>query len=161
MAYSKVSNITQERDLKYLSKDFNTFKEQLIEFAEAYYPETYNDFSEGSPGMMFLEMVAYVGDVLSFYTDSQVQETYLLLAREKENLYNISYALGYRPRITSAASVDLDVYQLVPAIESAEGNYVPDWQYALILNENSTFNSTEGHNFYITNMIVVVIQNII
>ena len=150
MAYSKVSNITQERDLKYLSKDFNTFKEQLVEFAEAYYPETYNDFSEGSPGMMFLEMVAYVGDVLSFYTDSQVQETYLLLAREKENLYNISYALGYRPRITSAASVDLDVYQLVPAIESAEGNYVPDWQYALILNENSTFNSTEGHNFYIT-----------
>ena len=65
MAYSKVSNKKQEKDLKYLNKDFSSFKEQLIEFAQVYYPETYNDFSEGSPGMMFLEMAAYVGDVLS------------------------------------------------------------------------------------------------
>jgi len=150
MAYSKVSNISQEKELQYLSKDFNTFKEQLVDFAQVYYPDTYNDFSEGSPGMMFLEMVSYVGDVLSFYTDTQVQETFLTLAKEKENLYNMAYALGYKPKATSAASVDLDVYQLVPSIVQS-GEYKPDWNYALIVNEKSTFESTEGgHNFYIT-----------
>ena len=64
MAYSKVSNKTQEKDVKYLSKDFTSYKNQLIEFAEVYFPNNFNDFSEGNPGMMFLEMAAYVGDAL-------------------------------------------------------------------------------------------------
>ena len=73
-SYSKVSNKTQDKDVKYLNKDFNSFKSQLIEFTQTYYPNTFNDFSEGSPGMMFLEMAAYVGDVLSFYTDTQLKQ---------------------------------------------------------------------------------------
>ena len=52
------------------------FKNQLIEFSQTYFPENFNDFSEGNPGMMFLEMAAYVGDVLSFYTDNQIQENF-------------------------------------------------------------------------------------
>ena len=95
MAYNKVSNKTQDKDVKYLSKDFNSFKDKLMEFAEVYFPDNFNDFSEGNPGMMFLEMAAHVGDVLSFYTDTQLRECFLLLAQEKENLYNLSYALGY------------------------------------------------------------------
>ena len=109
-SYSKVSNKTQDKDVKYLNKDFNSFKSQLIEFTQIYYPNTYNDFSEGSPGMMFLEMAAYVGDVLSFYTDTQLRETFLLLAQEKENIYNIAYALGYKPKVTTAASTNLDTF---------------------------------------------------
>ena len=52
MAYSKVSNKTQDKDIKYLSKDYNSFKDQLMEFAEVYFPNNFNDFSEGNPGMM-------------------------------------------------------------------------------------------------------------
>ena len=100
-SYSKTSNKTQDKDVKYLNKDFNSFKSQLIDFTQTYYPNTFNDFSEGSPGMMFLEMAAYVGDVLSFYTDTQLQESFLLLAQEKENIFNLAYALGYRPKTTS------------------------------------------------------------
>jgi len=74
-SYSKVSNKSQDKDVKYLSKDFNSFKSQLIDFTQTYYPNTFNDFSEGSPGMMFLEMASYVGDVLSFYLDTQLRET--------------------------------------------------------------------------------------
>jgi hypothetical protein len=111
MAYSKVSNKTQDKDVKYLSKDFNSYKSRLIEFTQTYFPDNFNDFSEGNPGMMFLEMAAYVGDVLSFYTDTQLRESFLNLAQEKENLYNIAHAMGYKPKITSAASVDLDISQ--------------------------------------------------
>ena len=147
MAYSKVSNKTQDKDVKYLNKDFNTFKDQLLNFAETYYPETFNDFSEGSPGLMFIEMAAYVGDVLSFYTDKQLQETFLNLAQDRENLFNIAYTMGYKPNVTAASTALLDIYQLVPSKIVNEA-YVPDYNYALILGENSTFISTEGPSFY-------------
>jgi len=151
-SYSKVSNKTQDKDVKYLNKDFNSFKSQLIEFTQTYYPNTFNDFSEGSPGMMFLEMAAYVGDVLSFYTDTQLRETFLLLAQEKENIYNLAYALGYKPKVTTAASTDLDIFQLLPS-KLVNGVYKPDYDYALTINENSTFSSTDGIDFYTENQV--------
>jgi len=147
--YNKVSNKTQDKDVKYLNKDYNSFKNQLLDFASVYYPETHKDFSEGSPGLMFLEMAAYVGDVLSFYTDTQLQETFLSLAQDRENLYNMAYAMGYKPKVTTAASVTLDIFQLVPAINNG-GTYTPDFTYAIKLGENSTFKSTEGVTFYTT-----------
>ena len=149
MAYSKISNKTQDKDVKYLSKDYNSFKNQLMEFAEVYFPNNFNDFTEGNPGMMFLEMASYVGDVLSFYTDTQLRESFLLLAQEKENLYNLAYALGYKPKVTSAASVDLDLFQLVPSINMS-GEYLPDYSYTLNIEAGSTFGSTEGTTFYTT-----------
>jgi len=147
MAYNKVSNKTQDKDVKYLNKDYNSFKNQLIEFAEVYFPNNFNDFSEGNPGMMFLEIASYVGDVLSFYTDTQLRESFLTLAQEKENLYNLAYAMGYKPKVTTAASVDLDLFQLVPSI-LVSGDYKPDFNYALDIEANSIFESTEGPKFY-------------
>jgi len=153
MAYSKVSNKTQDKDVKYLSKDYNGFKNQLIDFTKTYFPNNFNDFSEGNPGMMFLEMAAYVGDVLSFYTDTQLRESFLSLAQDRENLYNLAYSMGYKPKVTSAASVNLEISQLIPSDatnQNLNGEYEPDFNYALNLNKNSTFISSEGASFYIT-----------
>ncbi len=150
MAYSKVSNKTQDKDVKYLSKDYNSFKDQLMDFAEVYFPNNFNDFSEGNPGMMFMEMAAYVGDVLSYYTDTQLQESFLLLAKEKENLFNLAYAMGYKPKVIDASSVNLELFQLIPST-GASGDYQPDFNYCLQIDPNSTFNSTEGSTFYINN----------
>ena len=149
MAYNKVSNKTQEKDVKYLNKDYNSFKNQLMEFAEVYFPDNFNDFSEGNPGMMFMEMASYVGDVLSFYTDTQLRESFLNTAQEKENLYNLAYTMGYKPKVTTAASVDLDIFQLVPSIDVGD-TCIPDYNYTLKIGERSTFNSTEGATFYTT-----------
>ena len=149
MAYNKVSNKTQDKDVKYLNKDYNSFKNQLVNFAEQYFPENFNDFSEGNPGMMFLEMASYVGDVLSFYTDTQLQESFLTLAQDKENLYNMAYAMGYKPKTTSAASTNLTISHLVPS-KVVGTAYTPDYDYSLTIKENSTFNSTEGQTFYTT-----------
>ena len=72
----------KESNINYLNKDFATFKNQLIQYAQSYFPNTYRDFNETSPGMMLLEMSAYVGDVLSFYIDQQYKEMMLPLAEE-------------------------------------------------------------------------------
>ena len=65
------------KEVRYLNKDFSSFKANLIEFAKVYFPNTYNDFNESSPGMMFIEMASYVGDVLSYYIDNQFKESLL------------------------------------------------------------------------------------
>ena len=70
---TKYDNINT-KDIKYLNKDFTDYRQALIDFAKTYYPTTYNDFSPADPGTMFIEMAAYVGDVLSYYQDNQVQE---------------------------------------------------------------------------------------
>jgi hypothetical protein len=148
MAYNKITNRTKSKDIKYLSKDYTSFKNQLSEFTQTYFPENFNDFSEGNPGMMFLEMAAYVGDVLSFYTDTQLQESFLSLAQDKENLYNRAYAMGYKPKVTTAASVNLVISQLVPS-KVVDSAYVPDYDYALRLKSNSTFKTLDGTSFYL------------
>jgi hypothetical protein len=74
MAITKTSKNFKNKgkDIKYLNKDFSEFRGNLIEFAKTYFPKTYSDFNESSPGMMFMEMASYVGDVLSFYLDNQI-----------------------------------------------------------------------------------------
>jgi hypothetical protein len=121
-----------EIDIKYLNKDFSSFKADLIDYAKAYYPTVYNDFSQASPGSMFIEMASYVGDVMSFYLDNQLQETFLQYAKQKNNLYTLAYMLGYRPKVSSAAVVDLDVYQRVPSLTIGL-NTVPDFSYAMTI----------------------------
>ncbi len=109
--------MAENKDIKYLNKDFSTFKTDLIEYAKSYFPNSYNDFSAASPGTMFIEMAAYVGDVLSYYLDNQIQESFLQYAKQPNNLYTLAYMLGYRPKVTSAAAVDLDGYQTVLSVQ--------------------------------------------
>lgn len=140
------------KDIRYLNKDFNSFKEALIEYAKAYYPNSYNDFSTSSPGTMFIDMASYVGDVLSFYLDNQVQETFLEYAKQTNNLYALAYMLGYRPKVTSAALVNLDIYQQLPA---SGASYAPDFNYALTIDEGMQVRSNinTSNYFYCPNKI--------
>ena len=125
------------RNIQYINKDFTELRASLVNYARTYFPTTYNDFSPSSPGMMFMEMAAYVGDVMSFYLDNQIQETYLQYARQTNNLYELAYMFGYKPNVTQVATVDVDFYQQVPAISSG-GSFQPDFTYALYIPENTT-----------------------
>ena len=141
-------------DVKYLNKDFTSFKSDLIEYAKSYYPTAYNDFSQPSPGSMFIEMASYVGDVLSFYLDNQLQETFLQYAKQKNNLYTLAYMMGYRPKVTSAAITDLDVYMQIPAV-TVSGSQIPDWSYALTVASGMQVKSNIDNSvvFYCPNKI--------
>jgi len=127
------------KSINYLNKDFGDFKSNLIEFAKQYFPNTYNDFNEASPGMMFIEMASYVGDVLSYYIDAQFRETLLAYAEEKSNVYNIAQSFGYKPKTTSPSEVVLDVFQTVPAL-----NGKPDYRYALTIDGGTEINASSN-----------------
>ena len=44
--------MAKEREIKYVNRDFNDFRNSLVEMAKNYFPDSYNDFDETSPGMM-------------------------------------------------------------------------------------------------------------
>ena len=134
-----------KRDIRYINRDFNDFRNTLIEYSKTYFPNTYNDFTPSSTGMLFMEMASYVGDVLSFYLDNQIQETFIQKARQTENLFNLAYMLGYRPKVTTAASVDIDFYQQIPA-KTSGSTQVPDYDYALLIPENTQVSSNTDTN---------------
>ena len=141
-----------KRDIRYIDRDFNSFRNALIEYSKTYFPNTYNDFTETSTGMLFMEMASYVGDVLSFYLDNQIQETFIQYARQTENLYNLSYLLGYVPKTTTPSTVEIDVYQTIPA-KNVVGAEVPDYDYALFIQENAVVNGVSGVPFILEDSI--------
>ena len=132
------------KDIKYLNKDFSQFKENLVEYARTYFPKAYNDFSDASPGMMFIEMAAYVGDVLSYYTDNQLKESLLSYSQERSNLLQLAQERGYKPKNSVPATVNLDVFQLLPAIQSGS-IYYPDWNYSLSINQEMIVKATNSN----------------
>lgn len=146
--------MADEQNISYLNKDFTSFKAALQQYAKTYFPTTYNDFSEATPGNLFIEMASYVGDVMSFYLDTQVQENFLLYAKERENLYAMSYVMGYRPKASYASNTVVDIYQIVPSIING-GITSPDFTtYGLIIPANTILTSaTTGVRFITTQQI--------
>ena len=144
--------MAEDKNISYLNKDFSAFKAALQQYAKTYFPSTYNDFSESSPGNMFIEMAAYVGDATSFYLDTQTQENFLLYAKEKENLYAQAYVMGYRPKASYASSTTVDIYQLVP---TSSLTTAPDYTtYGMLIPANTVVTSTStGIKFLTTEQV--------
>lgn len=136
-----------KRNIQYVNKDFAEFRTSLINYIKNYFPDKFQDFNESSPGMAFLEIASYVGDVLSFYTDVQLQESLLFNVDERINLYNLAQGMGYKPKTVVPANVDLDVFQLLPSI--GEGvNTRPDFRYALYINQGMQVSTNDANAVY-------------
>ena len=140
------------KEIRYLNKDFAGFRADLIEFAKQYYPNTYNDFNESSPGMMFIEMASYVGDVLSYYLDAQFKEQLLAYAEDTKTLFEMAQSFGYKPKLSSASFTNVDVFQLVPA-KGSGASVKPDYSYATIINQQSTLLKNEKEKLGTTMMV--------
>lgn len=132
MASTKV----RPKEVNYLNKSFNSFKGDLIEYAKAYFPSSYADFNEASPGMMFIEMASYVGDVLSFYIDEQFRESLLVYAEERKTVFDIAQSYGYKPTLSTPSTVTLNVFQTIPA-KTVGGETTPNFDYGYRIKEGS------------------------
>ena len=146
------------RDIKYLNKDFVDFRNNLIEFAKTYFPTTYNDFNESSPGMMFIEMASYVGDVLGYYIDDTLRESLITTAQDRENIFELSKMMGYRAKVTSPSTTKVSVFQLIPSrrvtnpISSGDLAFEPDTDYYLRIKEGMELDA-DGVQFRTTELV--------
>tara|TARA_R110002012_G_scaffold41725_4_gene114026 strand:+ start:30 stop:1871 length:1842 start_codon:yes stop_codon:yes gene_type:complete len=140
------------RDIKYLNRDFNSFRSRLIEYTKTYFPNTYQDFSPSSPGMLIIEQAAYVGDVLSYYLDNQFQENFIQYAQQTNNIFELAYMFGYKPKVVSTSQTEIEIFQQVPS-KNISGDYFPDLDYAIKIPENSTFSTIDNVGFIMEDLV--------
>jgi hypothetical protein len=129
-----------KKSISFVGKDFTTLKQNLIEFTKTYFPNTYSDFNEASPGMVFIEQAAAIGDMLSFYQDTQLKESMLSYATERKNIVALAQSMGYKPKVTTPAVTTLNVYQLTLAKNDA--TYSPDESYYIKVKEGMEIESS-------------------
>ena len=122
MAYSDKQKF-KPTNINYTSKDFSTIKADLIEYTKSYFPDTYKDFNETSPGMMLIELSSYVGDVLSYYVDYNYKENILSTATEKRNVRRLAEFLGYKTPNKTPSVVKLKVTATINANLDGTPNY--------------------------------------
>ena len=143
----------KESNVNYLNKDFNALKQSLVNYAQAYFPNTYKDFNETSPGMMLIEMSAYVGDVLSFYIDQQYKELLLPLAEERRNIINMAKMLGYKVKPIVPSFVELSFTSEVNALSTNRAQV--DYSNASVFQEGIKVQSSANSNLYFETLDVV------
>ena len=132
----------QTTNINYLNKDFTSLKSSLMEYAKTYFPNTYKDFNETSPGMMLIEMSAYVGDVLSFYIDQQYKEMMLPLAEERRNITNMASMFGYKVKPTAPAYTDITIKQTVDVVSDNIDDIQPQMSDAQVIDKGMVLSST-------------------
>jgi hypothetical protein len=149
--------------VKYTSRDFQSIKNDLIEYSKRYYPDTFKDFNEASFGALMLDTVAYVGDMLSFYLDYQANESFLDTAVEFDNIVKLGRQLGFRFKGAPSTYGRVSLYIKVPAATNGLG---PNYAYAPVLLKGTQFSSGGGAGFILnenvdfsdTNLEVVVAE---
>ncbi len=131
--------------INYTNREFNSIKEELLDYTKRYYPDTFQDFSEGSFGSLMLDTVAYVGDVLSFYLDYQANESFLETANEYNNILKLGRQMGYRKSGVPVSSGPVALYVIIPADQTAGGvANEPDYRYAPVLRRGTKFSTNSG-----------------
>src|SRR6056300_443748 len=160
MALNTSNRKNKGRDIKYLNKDFGQFRQNLIQYAKTYFPTTYSDFNESSPGMMFIEMASYLGDVLGYYIDDNLKESMIHSAEDRTNVVALANFLGYKPKVTSPALTRISVYQITPSKRRASGNlydgdnrFEMDEGYLVRIKEGMELTSDSGVVFRTTELL--------
>lgn len=148
------------KDVSYLNRDFSQFKKNLIDYTKSYFPKNYQDFSDSSPGTIFIDMASYVGDVLGFYLDQQFKESLFPYTEEKKNVIALAKFLGYKPKVSRPSLTNFDVYQIIPSIKDDTGNYVPDNKYALRIKEGMQLVNSAGSYFVTTDLIDFAVDSV-
>jgi hypothetical protein len=138
---------SNNKNINYIGKDFAALKQNLIDYTKTYFPNTYSDFNEASPGMVFLEQAAAIGDILSFYQDTQLKESILSYASERKNVMALAQNMGYKPKVTSPAVTTLTVYQVVPSNNEQNASLnAPDERYLFKIKDGMEVESTSNSN---------------
>jgi len=154
MAYTEKQKL-KPTNIKYTNKDFSSIKTDLIEYTKSYFPDTYKDFNETSPGMMLIELSSYVGDVLSYYIDYNYKENLLSTASEKRNIRRLSEFLGYKPinktpsvaRLKVTTTIDADSDTGKPLFGTLPSSIDSGLQIASNVNSQILFETTDEIDF--------------
>lgn len=136
-----------KRQFKYLSRDYEGLKSDLLSLSKQYFPSFFTDFNEYTIETMLAEQMAYVGDNLNFYIDDRYRQMFRQYATDPEAIFRIAKSMGYKPQTVSVAFGKVELSQIVPAILNGS-DYEPDVDFAGVVSKGSVFSDSLRSNFY-------------
>tara|TARA_R110000824_G_scaffold160782_3_gene335701 strand:+ start:3127 stop:4944 length:1818 start_codon:yes stop_codon:yes gene_type:complete len=144
MADDRANNSRKQlRVINYAGRDFSSIRQNLLDYVRRYYPDSYQDFNTAGFGSLVLDTVSYVGDVLSFYVDYQLNESFLDTAQEYDNVVRIARQLGYKYADSFSSVGKAEFFVSIPADSAGS----PNESYIPTLKANSSFTATGGQLF--------------
>jgi hypothetical protein len=130
----------------YLNKDFNALRAELVEYGQTYFSDKISDFSQNGLAGMFIEMNAYIGDVMAYYLDHQYNELNILTAVESSNIERLVRTAGVKIRGASPATAIVSFYIEVDSTFT-NNEYLPDKTLLPIIEMGTRLTSTTGTRF--------------
>lgn len=113
----------------YLKRDYESIRQDLIEILKIHYPDQWQDFNSASAGMSLVELLAYVSDLLSYYTDKKFNEQFLDGVTDRASVYRLAKTLGYKPPGFRPAVTLVDVtIEVPPTADGPDTSYLPRYR---------------------------------
>jgi hypothetical protein len=92
------------RNADFQSYDFDNLRRTMINYLRQNYPEDFNDYIESSEYLALIDMIAFLGQNLSFRVDLNARENFLETAERRESVLRLARMLSYNPRRNQAAN---------------------------------------------------------
>mgnify|MGYP003134122858 CR=1 FL=1 len=153
MAVKIDKKIKPASNRSFLARDFEGFRQKLIQQARIYFPDKIKDFSEPSVAGMLVDIASTVGDTMSFYLDHQFKELDPFTAVELGNIQNHLVNAGIAVRGAAPSVGEVDLSFIVPSesvIEEGQTKYLPKLSCLPYVLENTFFKSNSGIFFNMT-----------
>lgn len=91
----------------FTSQDFDSISEDLIAYAQSKFSDRWTDFNEDQFAVIFLELIAYAADLISYQINSVIREAFVATATRRQNLQNLGKPFEYTIPGASSAAVDI------------------------------------------------------
>ena len=146
MAKNVKKQIKLEKDVSYLNKDFDSFRSELVRYANTYYSDKITDFTDNGLGGLLVDMAAYVGDSLAYYLDHQFNELNIETAVENKNVQKLIRNAGVKITGVAPSFAIVNISVQIPA-EYYNFEYIPKRSVLPKVLSETTFGSRGGITF--------------
>ena len=131
-----------EKKINYLARDFQSIKNELINFSKKYYPELSDNFNDASVGAWFIDLMSAVGDDLSYHTDRMYQETNLDSAKLRSSVLNAARLNGVKILGPKCSICEVEISVMLPSVNNNNISQ-PKWEYSPLIKRGSTVGNTK------------------
>lgn len=138
--WKRIYQTYREADLQ--SYDFETLRKSFIDYLRLYYPETFNDYTESSEFIALLDVMAFMGQALSFRNDLNTRENFLDTAERRDSVVRLAQLVGYTPKRNTEATG----YIKVVSVTTTEN--VVDYNGTNLSNVTVNWNDATNANWF-------------
>ena len=133
-----------ENKLSYLNRNFEDYRQGIIDITRQYYPDVFANLDDASVGAWLVDILSDIGDNLNFHIDRNVQETYLDSSREFSSIQNIARTNGLRIPYKKAALVEIELSCNLPLYQQgdeSDGDMMADETYCPYVKRGTLFSN--------------------